>query len=139
MCLDFNVETYRVILVLQNGFGEQIVLGNVMISGNNQQCYENDTTILNNDAKAVLTITSCNNGIEGSKFDGIINVTYVVEGKLTHYASGTLKTKVVPGLSTSSQEACQNAETNGLCDGLDIVYGQGYKAVCCSEHGLCCA
>ncbi len=138
-CLDFNVETYRVILVLQNGFGESVTINQVTVFGNNQQCYENDTIVLNNDAKAVITITSCNNGIEGSKFDGTINVTYAIEGKLTHYASGTLKTKVAPGLSTSSQDVCQNAESNGLCDGLDIVYGIGYKAVCCSEHGLCCA
>ena len=33
---------------------------------------------------------------------------------------------------------CQNAQDNGLCSGLDLVYGSGYRASCCSEHGLCC-
>ena len=33
---------------------------------------------------------------------------------------------------------CQNAQNFGLCDGLDIIYGPGYKAACCNEHILCC-
>ena len=33
---------------------------------------------------------------------------------------------------------CQNAQNNGLCDGLDLTYGEGYKELCCSEHNLCC-
>ena len=33
---------------------------------------------------------------------------------------------------------CQNAQTNGLCAGLDISYGLGYQASCCSEYSLCC-
>ena len=33
---------------------------------------------------------------------------------------------------------CQNAKNNGLCAGLDIAYGAGYQAACCSEHSLCC-
>lgn len=38
----------------------------------------------------------------------------------------------------ANQEICQNAENGGLCDGLDIVYGAGYRAACCSEYSLCC-
>ncbi len=33
---------------------------------------------------------------------------------------------------------CQSAQDNGLCSGLDLVYGTGYRSACCSEHGLCC-
>ena len=33
---------------------------------------------------------------------------------------------------------CQNAQDLGLCGGLDIIYGVGYQATCCSEHILCC-
>jgi len=33
---------------------------------------------------------------------------------------------------------CQTAQNNGLCAGLDIVYGSGYQVTCCSEHSLCC-
>jgi hypothetical protein len=38
----------------------------------------------------------------------------------------------------SDSGICETAENNGLCDGLDIVFGDGYRAACCSEHGLCC-
>ena len=41
-------------------------------------------------------------------------------------------------LSFSNSNTCQNAQNNGLCAGLDIAYGSGYQAACCSEHGLCC-
>jgi len=40
--------------------------------------------------------------------------------------------------SFSNFNTCQNAQNNGLCDGLDIAYGSGYKAACCGEHNLCC-
>ena len=33
---------------------------------------------------------------------------------------------------------CQNAESGGLCDGLDVVFGSGYKDRCCDEYGMCC-
>jgi len=138
-CLDYNVETYKVVLVLQNTQGETITIDKVTVSGNNQQCSDNQSVTVNNEAKAILTITQCNNGAEGAKFNGIVNITYTLEEKLSHNVIGTLKAKVVPGSPVSSQSACQNAETNGLCDGLDIVYGFGYKAACCSEHALCCS
>ncbi len=138
-CLDYNVETYKVILVLQNTQGETITIDKATVSGNNQQCSDNQSVTVNNEAKAIITITQCNNGAEGAKFDGIVNITYTLEEKLSHNMIGTLKAKVLPGSPVSSQTACQNAETNGLCDGLDIVYGIGYKAACCSEHVLCCS
>ena len=39
---------------------------------------------------------------------------------------------------TSDSNICQNAQNGGLCDGLDITYGEGYRTLCCSEHSLCC-
>ena len=33
---------------------------------------------------------------------------------------------------------CTNAQSAGLCNGLDFVYGSGYKAACCTNYGLCC-
>lgn len=137
-CLDYNVENYKIVLVLQNTQGEPITIDAITVSGNGQQCSDNQTIYVNNEAKAIITISECNNGAEGSKFDGTLNISYTIEGKLSHNMIGTLKAKIVPGSPVSSQSACQNAETNGLCDGLDIVYGIGYKAACCSEHGLCC-
>ena len=40
--------------------------------------------------------------------------------------------------SVTSYTICQSAQTKAICDGLDLVYGPGYKAQCCSEHRLCC-
>ena len=137
-CLDYNVETYRVILVLQNNLGETITIEKVNVSANNQECSDEQSTTINNHDKVIYTITPCNNGASSQKFDGVINIVYTPEDKLTHSIFGTLKATIVEGSSLSLQSICQNAETNDLCDGLDIVYGIGYKAACCSEHSLCC-
>jgi len=137
-CLDYNVETYRVILVLQNNLGETITIDKVNVSANNQECSDEQSITLNNHDKVIYTMTPCNNGASSQKFDGVISIVYTPEDKLTHSISGTLKATVAEGSSVSSQSVCQNAETSGLCDGLDIVYGIGYKAACCSEHSLCC-
>lgn len=34
---------------------------------------------------------------------------------------------------------CDYAQTNGLCDGLDVLFGSGYKVACCTENSKCCA
>ena len=137
-CIDYRVENYKAVVVLQNSLGDTVTINQVLISNGGQQCYDNTSAILNSGDKMVVTVLSCSNGATGSRFKGILNISYSVEGKLDHKASGSLITRVSEGASVSSQSACQNAETNGLCDGLDIVYGGGYKAACCSEHSLCC-
>ena len=137
-CLDYRVESYRTIIVLQNARREIITIDKVTVSSNNQQCFYNESTIINNNDKAIFTITDCNNGDTGQRFNGMVNITYTFEGKLTHTIAGTLRTKIVEGQSVSSQNICQNAQNNDLCDGLDIVYGVGYKTACCGEYSLCC-
>ena len=127
------------IVVLQNNLGGFVTIDQVKTSANNQECSSNQSISLNNNGKVIYTITQCNNGLSGRKFDGKINITYTPENKLTHNIAGTLRAKVVEGLPFSSQNVCQSAEDDGLCGGLDIVYGIGYKAVCCSEHNLCCS
>lgn len=139
VCLDYRVESYRAILVLQNSLGGTVTIYKVTISANNQECSDNQTITLNNNEKAVYTITQCNNGAESQKFDGMINITYTPEDKLSHRIAGILRTKIVEGQPISSQNICQNAQNNDLCDGLDIVYGVGYRDACCSEHSLCCS
>ena len=137
-CLDYKVESYQATLVLQNTQGYGITVNEVKILGNNQECSSNVSTILKNNEKLFLTITQCNNGPAGNKFYGTVNVSFTLEDRLTHNIAGTLNAKIAEGSSLSSQTSCQNAQDNGLCDGLDIVYGVGYKAACCSEHSLCC-
>lgn len=34
---------------------------------------------------------------------------------------------------------CQTAQTNGICGGLDLACGDGYKTMCCSNFQLCCS
>lgn len=138
-CLDYSVESYRVILILQNSLGEIITINNVTVSANNQACSYDTPATLNNNEKIIVTITPCNNGASSQKFDSSVNITYTIEQKLTHNLVGKLITKVVEGSSISSQSICQNAQNNGLCNGLDIVFGIGYRAACCGEYSLCCS
>mgnify|MGYP001593899594 CR=1 FL=1 len=137
-CLDHKVESYQVILVLKNNKGETMTITNITISSNNQECFDNESITLYNNDKVVFIIEQCNFGIPGGRFNGKINITYALEDKLAHKIAGTLRAKVVEGSPVSSQSVCQNAQTNGLCDGLDIVYGSGYQVACCGEHGVCC-
>ena len=61
-CLDYTVENYKIVLVLQNTQGETIIIDKVTVSGNSQQCSDNQTVTVNNEAKAIITIT------KGQKF-----------------------------------------------------------------------
>ena len=137
-CLDYRVESYRAVLVLQNSLGDSITIDEVSIYSNGLKCQYNDTTVLNNNEKAIFAIEQCDNGQAGKKFDGTMDVIYTISGQLKHKIVGELRTKIVEGSSISSQSVCQNAENNALCDGLDIAFGIGYKNACCSEYNLCC-
>ncbi len=137
-CLDYNVESYRVILVLQNAIGQDITINKVIVSTSTQECFDDESITLKNDEKVIFTILNCNNGLENQKFDGRINISYTLEDKLDHNIAGILRAKIVTGSSISNPSICQNAENNGLCSGLDIVFGLGYQASCCSEYSLCC-
>lgn len=39
---------------------------------------------------------------------------------------------------TTKVPICKTAHVEGLCDGLDMLYGLGCQEACCIEHGLCC-
>ena len=139
-CLDYEISSSRVTLVVQNNFGEDITITNaeVAAAGSNS-CSSAEPVSLQNGWKAVLAISGCNNGDPKQKFSGGIKIGYKKESGLTHIIEGTLAGKIgMSGAASSSQSACQNAEDSGLCGGLDVFYGIGYRALCCSEHGLCC-
>ena len=137
-CADFRIESYRIVLVLQNDQDEPITIDRVTSSANEQECSNNESTNLKSSEKAIFILTDCNNGAHGNKFDGIINITYTPANKLSHNIEGILKSKVEEGFPISTSSICQNAHNNSLCDGLDLVYGTGYRASCCGEHSLCC-
>lgn len=138
-CIDFNVETSRVVLILQNSFGRPITIEKVdVVKKNGGSCSSIDPLVIEDDRRAIFTVLDCNNGNVGDKFKGNINVTYTKEGALTKVMKGSIIAEISAITTTTSANVCQTAETGGLCDGLDIVYGIGYKVACCSEHTFCC-
>lgn len=51
---------------------------------------------------------------------------------------GVIYLNNIRSFTFSNYNICQNAQSSGLCGGLDLAYGEGYKAACCSEHNFCC-
>ena len=138
-CLDYEVSSSRIVLVLQNSLGETVTIDRIDVAKKNDgSCSNTDSIVVPNNQKAIITILDCNNGNVGERFNGVLNVTYIKESLLTHVKIGSIVARITEGTTTSSSSVCQNAEDDGLCDALDIVFGVGYKAACCSEFSLCC-
>lgn len=139
-CVDFKVETARTILVLQNGFGESITLHQVDVARNTGSICSatNLATGLRSQDKAIIIVPGCINGQMGEKFIGKVNVSYT-KTSIVHRHEGSIIDKINPSSTITASNNCQNAEDAGLCNGLDVVYGNGYQTSCCGEWGLCCA
>lgn len=137
-CLDYQVSDLRVVLVLQNNFGETITIGRIDVTGGSSSCSDTTSIELKNNEKAIFTILGCNNGNVGGRFRGEVNITYTKEDLLDHVISGSILAKITEESAITSSGICQNAEDEGLCSGLDLVFGQGYRDTCCDEYGLCC-
>lgn len=138
-CVDFKVETERIVLVLQNGLGEPMTIYQVdAFKNNGKGCSVANNVILQDQNRAIITIIGCSNGNEKEKFIGSINVTYS-KGFIVHSNKGSIIDKVTSTNAITSSVACQNADGAGLCPGLDVVYGNSYQAACCSEWSLCCS
>jgi len=139
MCLDFEVESSKVVLVIQNSFGYDISIEEVVAAKKDDgSCSNSERLVLENNQKAIITISDCNNGDVKNRYNGDLNITYTKEGSLFHVAKGTIIAKISGESITSSSTICQNAEDSGLCGGLDMVFGVGYRDLCCSDHDLCC-
>jgi len=141
-CLDFKIETSRITLILQNNLGNDIIISEVKVTENNgNECLTNVPLLLEDNEKILVSILGCDNGVVGEKFKGNIDVSYSkvnVDYTLNRIAKGTVAGKVIAVSAVTSFNICQNAETGGLCPGLDVLFGTGYQAACCSEHVLCC-
>ena len=138
-CVDFTVETERIVLVLQNGIGERITLHQVdAFKNNGNGCSNGNDVALEPQSKAIIPLIGCNNGNAKEKYIGNLNVTYSKES-ITHSSKGSLIQTITPTNSITSSIACQNADDADLCSGLDVVYGIGYSASCCTEWSLCCS
>jgi len=86
-----------------------------------------NTTITINSSKSIYIIaipSTIGNLTKGTNtINKIGGVIYVNNKQIVTFTSYTI---------------CQNAENLGLCDGLDLLYGAGYKCSCCIEHFFCC-
>ena len=138
-CLDYEAGSSRVNLVLRNNFGETITINRIDVAKKGGSSCSNTYPIdLKNNEKLLFVIINCNNGNIGEKFDGDINITYTKESGLSHLTRGNMRARIMMYNLISSPSECQNAQDQGLCGGLDTFFGEGYRAACCGEHGLCC-
>ncbi|MDD5086368.1 MAG: hypothetical protein PHV16_01320 [Candidatus Nanoarchaeia archaeon] len=98
-CVEFKVDSNdQVTLVLQNGKGENLNSINVSIGGENCNGFiEQDTegeSILVDGSKATFVITCDEDLVEGSRFQGDIEVGYLSENDISRSIKGTLTTRV---------------------------------------------
>jgi len=108
-CLDYRVETNRIMVVLRNGIGEDLTIKNVNIEG----CSCSPSGTLNNNQKKMFVVSDCNN-LLGKKFKNGISVEYFGYTGLVHTKKGTLIGKIEDSSGTS--ECGQNGngdEENG--------------------------
>ena len=83
--------------------------------------------------------------VPGSKGKLLVAITFYPADSGSNFertSKGELFSAVTSNIagnsSTVSSTTCQNAATAGLCDGLDLIFGAGYKCSCCSAYSLCC-
>ena len=117
----------------------------VLIAASVEEGYARTFTIPNKlDKNINYTLTTVNYTITVESKNSIYTVS--IPNSIGNISKGTITINKTGGviyinskpLSFSNFNTCQNAQNNGLCAGLDIAYGSGYQAACCSEHGLCC-
>lgn len=141
-CVDHKVGPSEVSLIIKNILGTTITIKGIEVLVNEAvTCSGVDSQIMPNNARSVFIITGCSNGILGERFKGEITISYTKKG-LSHIAKGTIIAEITPGMmpaeTAESADICKNAADGDLCDGLDIVFGEGYQETCCSDHNLCC-
>ena len=138
-CNDFIVGSSSISVLLQNNWGNRITITNVEIKQNGVLlCSNTDALVLQHKDQSLITVDGCASGNAGAKFKAELEVTYALDTGVTHLLRGDIIAKVSPSASLTSLATCQNAQDDDLCGGLDLVYGAGYQAGCCTEHVLCC-
>ena len=89
-CVDFNIGSADVNVVLRNGLGFDLSGVSIAISG----CTSSGSATLANGAQATFQATGC--GLtSGQKFSGDVNVSYInVDTTLSHKVQGSLTGRV---------------------------------------------
>jgi hypothetical protein len=140
-CKDFKIQTSQIQLILANGLTFPITLDNVEAkSDKGDSCYAIPNVPLESNEQANIIVSGCDNGVVKGKYRGVLNVSYTVNRKeftLQHSMSGVLRGKIEAASTFSVVQYCQNAETGGVCPGLDLIFGAGYCQACIDEHNLC--
>ncbi|MBW2976612.1 hypothetical protein KY347_04155 [Candidatus Woesearchaeota archaeon] len=138
-CVSHKVEPSQVTLVISNGLGKTITIDSIDVAG----CGNSFAVPMMSGEEEAFTINGgilCDNGNAKEAFKGQIKVMYTEkQTNLQKTAYGSIYAIISEGSTASASSICQNAEDNGLCDSLDILFGEGYKDLCCSEYGLCCS
>jgi hypothetical protein len=155
-CVDYQVEDGVITLILKNSGGRDIIVRGASASsealGTGDVATESCSTgavdvLLKNGEKAEFLLFQPNNffdcsyrntGRSKNKYALSLQYSWPDSPAITHELDGELLAKAQSGGPSSSFVACFNAQDSGLCDGLDLVFGVGYKALCCSEQGMCC-
>ena len=113
-CLDFSMGTKSVTLALKNNVGEAITIDKVTVARKDSSCSNTEPKAVQNNEKLVLTLTGCDNGIIGDKFDGEINITYTKESGLVHTTNGRM-------IATISAGDDDNGDGNSGDDGGENI------------------
>jgi hypothetical protein len=131
-CDEFVVYETSVIMILRNGLGEPITITDLRVD----QCSGSAIGSMPDGKQETFTINGCVNAV--GRVKKAINLTYTAGSGISHNINGLIVANVEGGIGNSDPLIiCQNAQDAGLCNGLDIVYGAGYKANCFTSYGLC--
>ncbi|MBS3126304.1 hypothetical protein J4453_02580 [Candidatus Woesearchaeota archaeon] len=132
-CADFRVTSSDVTLLVENTLNEDVIV--TRLSFPDVSCEEDVLTVIPKESRETLQI-ACN--LAGlSVFRSKIHISY--QNGIFRTKVGSLTALVSDATSSFSQQTiCREAQDNRLCDGLDILYGEGYGETCCAEFGLCC-
>ena len=95
-CAGFKVSTGSTTLVLQNGYGKDLIIDSITVKDCTQS-FTGDQSILDNGDMKTFVLTGCTNGDVGDRFKGDILISYTEEyTNLTKTISdGTITTKVI--------------------------------------------
>ena len=97
-CDDFKVSTTDVQLILRNGFGDDFTNVQVSTTGctdsteaDGNDAWTDGSVLGGSDG---LTLTSCTNGVAGTRFKQDITITYTGSSGINHTVTGDLTSRV---------------------------------------------
>lgn len=148
-CTDFLLSENGLKIRLKSALGETIIVSDIIASSKNSPLSCSYT--FSDDVWKAKEIKDISIVCDFASAGLIKGEKEKIDLEITFYAinAGISFSKIVSGeifstissdlITVTSEEVCQNAEEDSLCDGLDLVFGIGYKSICCSEHTLCCS